>query len=156
MGAARGGSLSDNSATDILMKRATPAAVTRRMRSLGIEYMRVDRTTLELILDQSGLDYARFGGLPAREVRKLLDEIDAQASATANAQFNRTDKDVATAREINRLLEMLFRGEIVDRATSDEILEILKECQTSGANPRPVARRYDRCPQDRYNWRVGE
>jgi len=71
--------ISDNSAADILFNKVGAANVTARMKSLGLNSIRVDRSTLEMILDQSGLDYAQFGALPARQVRKLLDSIDAHA-----------------------------------------------------------------------------
>lgn len=125
--------VSDNSAADILFKKVGPSNVTARMQSLGLNSMRIDRSTLEMILDQSGVDYARFGSLPARELRKMLDAVDAQTAARANEQFNKTDKDLASAHDMNRLVEKIYRGEIVDRATSDEIIDILKECQTGPA-----------------------
>jgi beta-lactamase class A len=136
--------VSDNSAADILLNRVEPGNVTQRMKTLGLESIRVDRSTLEMILDQSGLDYAQFGALPAREVRKLLDSIDAATAAKADDQFNKTDKDTAKPADMNRLLEMLVKGEIVDREASDEIIAILKECQTGTARipgllPREVA-----------------
>jgi len=136
--------VSDNSAADILLNRAGPENVTQRMKALGLDSIRVDRSTLEMILDQSGLDYAQFGALPARQVRKLLDSIDAPTAAKADDQFNKTDKDTAKPADMNRLLEMLVKGEIVDRAASDEIIGILKECQTGTARipgllPREVA-----------------
>ena len=125
--------VSDNSAADILLNRVEPGNVTQRMKTLGLDSIRVDRSTLEMILDQSGLDYTLFGSLPAREVRKLLDSIDASTAAKADDQFNKTDKDTAKPADMNRLLEMLVKGEIVDRAASDEIIGILKECQTGTA-----------------------
>jgi beta-lactamase class A len=125
--------ISDNSAADILLNRVGAENVTARMKALGLESIRVDRTTQEMILDQSGLDYSKYGSLPVREVRKLLDELDARTAVSANAEFNRTDKDTARPSDMNRILEKLFAGEIVDRATSDEIIEILKECQTGPA-----------------------
>jgi beta-lactamase class A len=136
--------VSDNSAADILLNRVEPGNVTQRMKMLGLDSIRVDRSTLEMILDQSGLDYAQFGSLPAREVRKLLDSIDASTAAKADDQFNKTDKDTAKPADMNRLLEMLVNGEIVDRAASDEIIAILKECQTGTARipgllPKEVA-----------------
>jgi beta-lactamase class A len=66
-------------------------------------------------------------------VRQLLDAVDGPAAARANEQFSRTDKDMAKPSEMNRILEKLLAGEIVDRAASDEIIEILKECQTGPA-----------------------
>src|SRR5262249_7017167 len=122
--------ISDNSAADILLKKVGPANVTARMKALGLDSIRVDRTTQEMILDQSGLDFARYGNRPVREVRQLLDAVDAPTAARANDQFNKTEKDVAKPSDMNRILDKLFAGEIVDRATSDEIIDILKECQT--------------------------
>jgi beta-lactamase class A len=125
--------VSDNSAADILLNKVEAGNVTQRMKMLGLNSIRVDRSTLEMIFDQSGLDYAQYGALPAREVRKLLDAIDGKTSARADEQFNKIDKDTATPADMNHLLEMIFKGEIVDRAASDEIINILKECQTGTA-----------------------
>ncbi len=128
--------VSDNSAADILLNRVEAGNVTERMKMLGLDSIRVDRSTLEMILDQSGLDYSRYGALPAREVRKMLDAIDARTAARADEQFNKIDKDTAKPSDMNHLLEMLFRGEIVDRAASDQIIDIMKECQTGTARIR--------------------
>ena len=125
--------ISDNSAADVLFNKIGAENVTARMRALGLNSIRVDRSTLEMILDQSGVDYARYGRLPARELRKLLDAVDDAAAVRANDQFSKVEKDVATARDMNRLLEQIYRGEVVDRAVSDEIIEIMKECQTGPA-----------------------
>jgi beta-lactamase class A len=125
--------VSDNSASDILLSRVRPENVTQRMKMLGLDSIRVDRSTLEMILDQSGLDYAQFGALPAREVRKLLDSIDTATAAKADEQFNKVDKDTAKPSDMNRLLEMLVKGEIVDYVASYKIIAILKECQTGTA-----------------------
>jgi beta-lactamase class A len=128
--------ISDNSAADILLNRVGAGNVTQRMKTLGVDSIRVDRSTLEMILDQSGLDYSKYGALPARQVRKMLDAIDSRTAARADEQFNKDDKDTAKPSDMNRLLEMLYRGEIVDRAASDQIIEILKECQTGTARIR--------------------
>jgi beta-lactamase class A len=125
--------ISDNSAADILLSRAGIVNVTARMKTLGLPSIHLDRNTQEMILNQSGLDYAKYGALPVRQVRKMLDAIDATTAARANDQFNKTEKDVAKPSDMNRILEKLYLGEIVDRATSDEIIDILKECQTGTA-----------------------
>jgi len=128
--------VSDNSAADILLNRVEAANVSTRMKTFGLDSIRVDRSTLEMILDQSGLDFAAYGALPAREVRKLLDAIDSTTASRADQKFNQVDKDTAKPSDMNHLLEMIFNGQIVDRAASDEIIEILKECQTGTARIR--------------------
>jgi beta-lactamase class A len=125
--------VSDNSAADILIHKVGPANVTARMRSLGLDKIRVDRSTLEMILDQEGLDYATYGKLPLAKLREQLDAVDAQAAARANERFNATDKDVAPPRQMTLLMEKIFRGEIVDRASSDEIIEFMSHSMTGDA-----------------------
>jgi len=122
--------ISDNSAADILLNKAGAANVSSRMRALGLETIRVDRTTQEMILDQSGLDYSSNGKLPLAELRERLQAIDPQTATRANEEFSKVEKDVSSPRDMNILLEKIFRGEIVDRSTSDEIIQILKQCQT--------------------------
>lgn len=117
--------VSDNSAADILMNRVGAANVTARMRSLGLDKIRVDRSTLEMILDQEGLDYGIYGKLPLSQLREHLDGVDPQSAARANERFNATEKDVATPRQMTMLLEKIYRGEIVDRASSEEIIEFM-------------------------------
>jgi beta-lactamase class A len=117
--------VSDNSAADILLNKVGAANVTARMRGLGLDSISVDRSTLEMILDQEGLDYATYGKLPMTELRARLDAIDPQTAARANDHFNKIEKDVATPRQMNLLLEKIYRGEIVDRASSDQIIEFM-------------------------------
>jgi len=122
--------ISDNSAADVLLNKTGAANVTARMRGLGLEGIRVDRTTQQMILDQSGVDYATYGKLSLAELRLRLVAVDPPSAARANEEFNRTEKDVASPKQMNALLEKIYRGEIVDRQTSDEIIEVLKQCQT--------------------------
>jgi len=122
--------ISDNSAADILLNKVGADNVTARMKSLGLTTIRVDRTTQEMIFDQSGIDYSNFGKLLLPELRDKFAAIDTQTATRANDEFSKAEKDVASPRDMNLLLEKILRGEIVDRATSDEIIEILKDCQT--------------------------
>jgi beta-lactamase class A len=117
--------VSDNSAADLLLNKVGAANVTARMRSLGFDKIRVDRSTLEMILDQEGLDYSTYGKLPLAQLRERLDAVEPQAAARANDRFNATEKDVATPRQMTQLVEKIQQGEIVNRAASDEIIEFM-------------------------------
>jgi len=117
--------VSDNSATDILLRKLGAENVTARMKSLGLDKIRVDRSTLEMIMEQEGLDYATYGTLPLAQLRERLNAVDAQTAARANERFNATEKDVGTPRQMTMLMEKIQRGEIVDRASSDEIIEFM-------------------------------
>jgi beta-lactamase class A len=128
--------ISDNSAADLILTKVGAESVTARMRSLGLDKIRVDRTTLEMILDQSGVDYAVYRNRSLAEVREALAAVDAASTARANDLFNKTEKDVATPRQLNALIEKIYRGEIVDRAASDEIIEIMKRAEVGIARIR--------------------
>jgi len=128
--------ISDNSAADLVLTKVGAANVTSRMRSLGLDKIRVDRTTLEMILDQSGVDYATYSKRPLAEVREALAAVDAATAVRANDQFNKTEKDVATPRQMNALIEKIYRGEIVDRDASNEIIEIMKRAEVGIARIR--------------------
>lgn len=117
--------VSDNSATDILLKKIDIKNVTPRMRTLGLNNIRVDRSTLEKLLDQAGLDYVIDGKLPIAQLKKKLDTIEPHIAEQANDRFNKTEKDLATPRQMNQLIEKIYRGEIVNRTTSDEIIEFM-------------------------------
>jgi beta-lactamase class A len=117
--------VSDNSAADLIINKVGATNVTARMHMLGLDSIRVDRTTLEMILDQEGVDYAVYGKLPIAEIRAREAGVDAQTAARANDRFNKTDKDVASPHDMTRLLEKIVRGQIVDRSSSDEMIEFM-------------------------------
>lgn len=127
--------VSDNSATDILLTRVGAENVTARMRALGLNGIRVDRTTQELILDYGGHDTARLKGLSAKELRPLMrrGQEDEGARAAREERYAADPRDQASPREMSRLLEMLWRGKVVDAEASAEILELMKRCRTGGA-----------------------
>jgi beta-lactamase class A len=126
--------ISDNSAADICLAKAGAARVTARMRSLGIEGIRVDRSCQELILDYQGRDTAALKDLARDDLREAL-RRDRRAEGL-EARFAADDRvaadprDTATPNAMVALLEKLWRGEAVDRAASDVMLELLKRCRT--------------------------
>lgn len=127
--------LSDNSATDILIDRLGADRITARTRALGFENIRVDRTTLELILDYQGVDYAPVANATLPEINRHSrgnrpDPADMPAVRDA---FYAGDKDKASARDMTELLVMIAEGTAVSRESSDVIMEILSRTQT-GAN----------------------
>ena len=130
--------VSDNSATDILLTRVGAASVTARMRSLGLNGIRVDRTTQELILDYGGHDTARLKALSAKELRPLMRRgpEDESARVTREDRYATDPRDQASPREMTRLLELLWRGQVVDATASAEILELMKRCRTGNARIR--------------------
>jgi len=127
--------ISDNSATDILLTRVGAANVTARMRALGLNGIRVDRTTQELILDYGGQDTARLKGRTAKELQPLIRRPpeDEAARLARDTTYANDARDQGSPRDMTRLLELLWRGQVVDADASAAMLELMKRCRTGGA-----------------------
>lgn len=129
--------ISDNSAADICLAKAGAAKVTARMRSLGIEGIRVDRSCQELILDFQGRDTAALKDLARDDLREAMRRAPVRSGI--ESRFKADDRaaadprDNATPNAMVALLEKIWRGEAVGRAESDAMLELLKRCR-SGEN----------------------
>jgi beta-lactamase class A len=96
--------VSDNTATDVLYRMVGgPAAVNARMTALGLT--------------------KTVAPAPSRAW------FDALQAAPSAEQFHREAKHpygLSTPREIGRLLEMMERGTLVDKASSDQMLQIMR------------------------------
>ncbi len=127
--------LSDNSATDMLIDRLGAENITARMRALGFDDIRVDRTTLELILDYRGVDYDPVADATLDEINDFsrANRPPAEEIPAVREAFYTGPEDKASARQMTELLAMIANGEAVSRESSDVILEILERTQT-GAN----------------------
>ena len=125
--------ISDNSATDILLTKVGAENVNNRLRSFGLERITVDRTCQHLIMDAIGMDYDKYRGLPLDEVVEALRkerQENPEAFDLAAANFSQVIKDQSSPKAMNRLLELIFRKEILDEASCDYILSVMLKCQT--------------------------
>ena len=125
--------ISDNSAADICLAKAGVADVNARLKALGLDGIRVDRPCQELILDSAGLDTAKLKNLPFKELWATITRgapRSDEARWALNDRLAADPRDQATPRAFVKLLEKIWRGEAVDRASSTAILETMKRCTT--------------------------
>jgi beta-lactamase class A len=126
--------ISDNSAADLCLAKATAASVNARMRSLGIEGIRVDRSCQELILDFMGRDTAKLKDLARDDLREALKRTPPpqtlEARFAADDRMAADPRDTATPNAMVALLERIWRGEAVDRSASNAMIDLLKRCRT--------------------------
>jgi len=116
---------SDNTATDILFQMVTPQAISDYMSELGLKNTTIDYDSHQVILAFLGLDpskrltVAELGQVPASfwTSKECLDK---------QKTFESSQHNTSTPLEIGLLLEKCVKGEIVDRGTSDQILETMK------------------------------
>jgi beta-lactamase class A len=116
---------SDNTATDILYDLVSQPAIAAYMSELGLKNTTIDMDTRGLILAFLGLDPtnrmtpAELGQLP-ESVWKDPERLSRQKA------FEASTHNTSTPSDIGLLLEKCVKGEVVDRETSDRILETMK------------------------------
>lgn len=137
--------ISDNIATDLLFREAGGAeAITARMKALGAEGIRVDRTTRALIANFLGRDDATAGRpMPPAEYNRLIlegnsSQLDEARLAELNEAFNSDPRDTATPRAMAALLRKIWKREILSEKSSALLIDIMARCQT-GENRIPGA-----------------
>jgi beta-lactamase class A len=123
--------VSDNVATTMLLRLVGPENVTSTMHSLGLNSIWVNMTVHEMFLHAFGI--------PDRKDITLeeLTEIAKKVQMDYNSRtFSRgSDNDVSSACDMTRLMAMIYKGEVVDRAACDKMLKILNQQQYNGRVP---------------------
>ena len=124
--------LSDNSATDVVLRQiGGPAAVTARVRALGITGMRIDRTVMDIYADYVGAE-----ALPPVE-RRNLDTLIARITSRSQAQlaeaqraYHASEKDRSTPKAMIELLTKIARREALSPASTEVLLSIMARDET--------------------------
>lgn len=124
--------ISDNSATDLMLEAAGGAeAVTRRVQELGVEGLRVDRPTVQLIADWAGVRGLPLAGEVSKERwRELAQGVSEAEREAAAAAFNADPRDTSTPEAMARLLEVIWRGQALSPENTALLLDIMERCQT--------------------------
>jgi beta-lactamase class A len=124
--------ISDNSATDVVLRLAGgPQEVTARIRTLGIEGVRVDRSTAQLIADWSGL-----ATLPPESewtpelFRRLFSTVSPEERRAAARRSDEDPRDTATPEGMALLLERIHRKDLLQKESAELLLDIMLRCRT--------------------------
>ena len=127
--------ISDNSATDVCLREAGGGvSVTRRMKAIGVEGIRVDRSTLELISDWIGIDDVPPRAALTRDAYyELVESVPDDGRKKARADFKDDPRDTSTPRAMGTLLQKIWSGDILSSSSRDLLLDIMERCETGGA-----------------------
>lgn len=137
--------ISDNSATDLVMKSAGGAeAVTARVRELGVQGVRVDRPTVNLIADWAGLKLPPESEWTPQWFREQMrpqpgaPPRSPEERRRAAEAFEKDPRDTATPAGMVMLLGKLWRGEALTPESTALLLDIMKRCETGAARIKGV------------------
>ncbi|MEQ8303112.1 MAG: class A beta-lactamase [Cyclobacteriaceae bacterium] len=120
---------SDNTATDFCLKLAGgPEAVTKKLRSLGITSLRVDRATSEILRDFYGLpDKAYFSVV----TKAIADDPSLLVKMTQpNMEFEKDPRDHSTPKAMLDLLLAIDAGKAISAESSKFLLGVMSRTRT--------------------------
>lgn len=122
--------ISDNSATDLVLKAAGgPGAVTARMQDLGLG-IRVDRPTVRLIADFSGIPSLPSDDVDPETFRQLAAAVNAEDRAAAARNFDADPRDTSSPRDMAALLAAIHRGHLLSPQSTERLLDIMSRTST--------------------------
>ena len=123
--------LSDNSATDVLLRlMGGTAPVRERLQTLGIEGITVSRTVQELGAEWIGFPLPPWQERNLPRLRELMTSVKPDAHDSANRLFYASRKDHGTPKGMGRLLAKIAKREALSPASTDVLLEIMRRDET--------------------------
>ncbi len=127
--------ISDNSAADLILKEAGgPAAVTARMKTLGLEGIRVDRSIAKLLADWGGIKALPPESEWTREMWDRLFDAVPEAEHMAARRLETADhRDTATPADMTKLLARIWRKDLFQNVYATKLLDVMERCQTGKA-----------------------
>lgn len=130
--------LSDNQATDMLLNKVGAENVTATMRKLGLNNIRVDRTTFELIRDYLALIDEAAAGKTKQQLmnRPQLNTSSPERVAKADLEFSKIMKDAASPDDMARLLDMIVKGQAASEDSCRQMMTIMNRQQFNHRLPR--------------------
>lgn len=129
--------ISDNSATDVLLRTAGGAeAVTDRMRALGIEGIDVNRSTAQLIADWVGANLPPEDRWTPAVFQSAFEGVKPDEQKAAAKKFDADARDTSTPDGMAALLEKIHRKDILKPESASLLLDIMRRCRTGEARLR--------------------
>lgn len=124
--------VSDNSATDLCIQSAGgTAAVTQKMREIGIDDIDISRSTFVSIAHSLGITIFKEGGI-YDEIKAYgaLSQLTEPMREQAWQTFLNDPRDTATPVAMAKLLQKIWNREALNNENSQLLLDIMKRCQT--------------------------
>jgi beta-lactamase class A len=122
-------SVSDNTATDLLLDRVGKRRIESTMGRLGLQSIRAPFDIREMLMELVDMDHTQPGGYD--ELRRRL----RLSAGSGGRSMIATQADRATPADMCRLLELIESRAILDPDSCTAILELLKRIQSATRIP---------------------
>lgn len=120
-----------NTSSDILLKIiGGPSSVMACLNKAGVVDMHVDRYILEIIAQWHGIkELPKNLQITLSQYEKLENQVPQADWLKAREQFRFNEKDNSTPQAMTLLLSKLFCGELMKKAHSELLIEIMRGCK---------------------------
>jgi len=120
--------ISDNEATDLLLRKVGAENVTATMRQLGIKDIRVDRQTKDIIRDWLAAFDPKYaqGNINEGAANEIERTITREKTEAADRAFTDDPRDHASPQAMTDLLTKIVKSQAAGEASCHDILEIMK------------------------------
>ena len=125
--------ISDNTASDIVLNKVGKNNVKEMIERLGLKNTKIDLSCSELIHGMYGVNKTDSVGLIEEKVKQK--KVDKNCDILVNCY---TKNNVTTPRDMVELLSKIYNKEILDNESCEEILSIMKSCQTNSRIPKYI------------------
>ena len=117
--------VSDNTATDMLYRLVGRDRLNDTMRDLGLHQTSLPMTCKELLYSMYGVDTDDvFEG-----IRQVADALAHGRVVAGSDGISEERSDVSSPRDMVRLLEMLYRGDLLSKPSTAAVMDILERQQ---------------------------
>ena len=117
--------VSDNTATDMLYRLVGRDRLNDTMRELGLHQTSLPMTCKELLYSMYGVDTGDvFEG-----IRQVADALAHGRVVAGSDGISEERSDVSSPRDMVRLLEMLYRGDLLSNPSTAAVIDILQRQQ---------------------------
>ena len=132
--------LSENNSTDMMLKLAGGGeAVTQRLRAAGINDVRVDRPTAEIIANPYGITDIWTDGKFSRAKWEAQYSKLSQARQDSSAYYYAADpRDHGSPRGMMNLMLKIWKNEVLNKENSAYLLDIMYRCETGKARIKGI------------------
>ncbi len=118
--------VSDNTATDLIVKKVGFDNINNTMDAFGLKKTRVNRYCRQILFDLVGVNNLRLDEMTIDVFEKAAEANDYVGSWSLGVE----DNDVSTPNEMNALLELIVTREAASSESCQAILDIMSKCQT--------------------------
>jgi beta-lactamase class A len=116
--------ISDNTATDIIIDLIGKENINRTLKELELYNTKVMYTTKEILYDLAN----------AKDIKTAMRNLKiSRINKDANVLNDYENNDVTTPKDMVRTLELLYKKKILTPKACNEIINIMKDCQTGEA-----------------------